>query len=135
MRYSISKAGVTIFGQELQTYLDKQKVPIISITVHPGDAASEGLLSLASGFMKFLASYILITPAEAAVTPLFAATSNEVRMNAVKYGGKYLEPFGQLADVPKVANDEAQVKGLWDHTTLAVNLHLTKMGLPALQRW
>lgn len=135
IRYARSKAALIIFAQELQRLLDNQGMPILSIAVHPGDVSSEGLLSVGSGFLKLLLPYLTVTPAEGAITPLFAATATEVRQDIDTYRGKYLEPYGKVEEPPKVAEDKEQVKGMWENATAGINQYLKKIGLPVLQAW
>ncbi|KAI5458363.1 daunorubicin C-13 ketoreductase [Mariannaea sp. PMI_226] len=133
VRYAVSKVANAMFAQELQRLLDEQRLPILSISVHPGGVASEGVLALGTFLFKLVVR--LITTDQGAITPLFAATAKEARENPSKYGGKYLEPFGDIGTTHKVVKDQNQVKGMWENTMVEANNVLQRKGLPTLPSW
>jgi hypothetical protein len=56
----------------------------------------------------------LATPAEAALTPLFAATHPIVWKEKEKYGGAYLVPFDVLQNPSEAARNEMLARELWE---------------------
>lgn len=135
IRYAVSKAAVVLFTKELQDRLNEQGIPILCIAVHPGEAVTEGLLAINNAFVKTIARMSFITAEQGAATPLFAATAKEVRQNAKKYEGKFIVPVRKVEAPNPVANNNLQVKGLWDITTVEVNKQLVAENLPVLQAW
>lgn len=135
IRYAVSKAAAVLFAQELQRQLDKQNLPILSIAVHPGEVATEGVMTSNTAPVRIMARLSFLTPDQGAASPLFAATAKEVRQGPEKYKGKFLVPIGKVMAPNPVAKDKAQVKGLWENTTKEVNKHLIADGLPPLQAW
>ncbi|KAG7054313.1 daunorubicin C-13 ketoreductase [Colletotrichum scovillei] len=123
IRYAVSKVANLLFAQELQRLLDEQGLPILSISVHPGGVATPGSKDIGNSLFSLVRSAAFLTVDQGAITSVFAATAAEVRENADKY---------------KVAKDEKQVKGMWEHTTVEANKYLSTLGLAALQecaRW
>ncbi|KAH8597562.1 daunorubicin C-13 ketoreductase [Bisporella sp. PMI_857] len=135
IRYAVSKAANFLFAQELQRRLDAQHLPILSIAVHPGEVATEGVMNTNTALVRFMARLLFLKPEQGAVSPLFAATATEVRRNSERYKGRFLLPVGKVTPPNPVAADERQVKGLWDNTTEEVNKQLVADGLPTLQPW
>lgn len=135
IRYAVSKAAVVAFTKELQRRLDESGLPILTICVDPGAAATEGVMAVNNAVFAALARWTFITSEQGAATPLFAATAEAVRQDAGLYKGKFLVPIGRVEAPNPVAEDDAQVKGLWKHTTLGVNEQLAAEGLPALEEW
>jgi NAD(P)-dependent dehydrogenase (short-subunit alcohol dehydrogenase family) len=135
VRYAVSKAAVVLFTKELQQQLDEQGLPIITIAVHPGEVATEGVMAINNAFIKTLARISFLTPEQGSATPIFAATAKEVRQNAGKYKGKFLVPFGRVEAPNTVVEDDGQVKGLWKNTTREINKRLVSEGLPLLDMW
>ncbi|KAJ1709699.1 carbonyl reductase [Aspergillus flavus] len=135
IRYAVSKAANALFAQELQRRLDEQGLPITSIAVHPGEVATEGLMSSNTAPVRMVARLFFLTADEGAVTPLFAATAVEVRQDPERYKGRFLVPIDRVESPNPVANDDEQVKGLWGTTVKEVNKHLADNGLPPLEPW
>lgn len=135
IRYAVSKVANLLFAQELQRLLDEQGLPILSISVHPGGVATPGSKDIGNSLFSLVRSAAFLTVDQGAITSVFAATAAEVRENADKYKGKYLEPFGKIVTPNPVAKDEKQVKGMWEHTTVEANKYLSTLGLAALQEW
>ncbi|KAL2882124.1 hypothetical protein SGCOL_002386 [Colletotrichum sp. CLE4] len=134
-RYGVSKAANLIFAQELQKRMDEQKLSILSIAVHPGEVATEGVFSINPSLVKTIARWTFISPEQGAVTPVFAAASQEVRQDSSKYKGKFVFPGGKIGNPNPVALNEEQVTGLWRNATEEVNAQLHALGLPRLQPW
>ncbi|KZL79785.1 short-chain dehydrogenase reductase family oxidoreductase [Colletotrichum incanum] len=134
-RYGVSKAANVIFAQELQRKLDEQRLPIVSMAVHPGEVATVGVDSINTALVRVIARWTFMTPEQGAATPLFAAVAKEVRQDPVKYKGKFVFPVGKIGDPNPVASDEDQIRGLWQNTTGEVNKQLQVDGLPILEPW
>lgn len=121
IRYAVSKTAVVLFTQELQRRFDEQGLSITCIAVHPGEVYTEGLVSVNNFLVGAIARMAFISAEQGAVNSLFAATATEVRENVEKYKAKFLVPVGKLEAPNPVAEDAAQVKGLWENTTIEVN--------------
>lgn len=63
----------------------------------------------------------LLSPTKAAHTPLFAATSLEVRAAKGKYAGVYLTPFGVITELAKYATDMDAARELWEASEKVVS--------------
>ncbi|KAK0374806.1 short-chain dehydrogenase/reductase family Oxidoreductase [Colletotrichum limetticola] len=135
IRYGVSKAANAIFAQELQKRMDEQKLPILSMAVHPGEVATEGVFSINPSLIKTIARWTFISPEQGAATPVFAAVSKEIRQDASKYKGKFVFPGGKIGDPNPVASDKEQTTGLWRNANEEVNSQLRAQGLPGLQPW
>ncbi|KAG4430436.1 hypothetical protein IFR05_014079 [Cadophora sp. M221] len=135
MRYAVSKNAIVIFTQELQRRFNDQGLPILCTCVHPGEVLTEGVLAINGLLLKTIARLSFLTAEQGAVSPLFAATAEEVRTNAKTYEGKFLMPVGNVTEPNPVANNEGQVKGLWNVTTTELNKQLAVKKLPVLQAW
>ena len=135
MRYAVSKAAVVIFTKELQRRLNEQGLPILCTCVHPVEVLTEGVLAINGLLLRTVARLSFITAEQGAVSPLFAATAEEVRRDTKTYKGKFIMPVGKVTEPNPVADDEDQVEGLWNITTAELNKQLAVKKLPALQAW
>lgn len=135
IRYSVAKTANMMFAQKLQQMMDSQGIPILSIGVHPGAVASDGVKTIGTGLFNRVINMSFVTTDQGALNSLFAATAKEVRATPEKYKGRYLEPVGQVVEPHVVTKDHEQVEGLWENTTIAVNKYLAKIHLPVLQNW
>ncbi|PSN59309.1 putative carbonyl reductase [Corynespora cassiicola Philippines] len=135
IRYAVSKAATFIFAQELQRQLDNSSLPILSLAVHPGEVATEGVMKINTALLAFIARLTFSTPDQGAATPLFAATAKEVRAAPGKYIGRLIMPVGKIGVANPIAQNERQVKGLWENTTREVNRELMANCLPPLAAW
>ncbi|KAK1839687.1 daunorubicin c-13 ketoreductase [Colletotrichum chrysophilum] len=135
IRYAVSKAANLIFAQELQRRLDKQGLPIISVAVHPGEVATEGVFSINNAMVRTFARLTFLSPEQGAATSLFAAASRDVKENPAAYKGRFLLPVGKIGVPASVALDEEQVRGLWNSAMEEVNRRLADESLPPLQAW
>ncbi|KAL6912776.1 hypothetical protein ACHAPO_007263 [Fusarium lateritium] len=131
IRYAVSKAAVVLFTQELQRKLERQKLPITCIAVHPGEVLTEGVLAISNFVFRAVARLSFMTAEQGAANSLFAATATDV--NTKEYGGKFLVPVGKLETPNHVAQDDRQVKGLWENTVIEVNKWLTERKLALLE--
>ncbi|KAF7595635.1 hypothetical protein BBP40_005383 [Aspergillus hancockii] len=135
IRYAVSKAANLVFAQELQRRLDEQGLPILSIAVHPGEVATEGVMTSNYFPLRIMARLVFLTSDQGAASPIYAATAEKIRQDPGRYKGKFLTPIGKVEPSNPVAKDERQVKGLWDNTTKEVNQQLIANNLPPLQSW
>ncbi|KAM5359347.1 hypothetical protein ACJZ2D_014550 [Fusarium nematophilum] len=135
IRYSVSKASIVLFIKGLQRRLDAQGIPILAISVHPGEVNTGSLRAINGALLRFITRFAFLTPEQGAASPIFVATAQEARRDAGDYKGKFLEPVGKISTPNPVANDEAQVRGLWENTTVQVNLKLASEGLPPVAGW
>ncbi|PNP47824.1 hypothetical protein TGAMA5MH_00876 [Trichoderma gamsii] len=135
IRYAASKAAVVMFAKGLQSRLDAGGLPILSLSVHPGEVATEGVMAINNVFIKAIARLTFLTSQQGAATPLFAATASKIKQNQNIYGGKFLTPYGKIQAPHPVVEDAQQLQGLWEHTTKEVNEQLMALGIPPLDRW
>ncbi|KAH7265983.1 hypothetical protein FSOLCH5_013101 [Fusarium solani] len=132
IRYAVSKAAVVLFTQELQRRFDEQGLAITCLAVHPGEVLTEGLLSINNFLVGAIARIAFVSAEQGAANSLFAAAAAEVKENVEKYKGKFLVPVGKLEAPNPVAEDAAQVKGLWENTAIEVNRWMTEKKLAPL---
>ncbi|RGP66175.1 hypothetical protein FSPOR_6795 [Fusarium sporotrichioides] len=133
IRYAVSKAAVVLFTQELQGRLQEQSLPITCVAVHPGEVLTEGVLAINNLVVRAIARLSFMTAEQGAANSLFAATATDVKNDALKYGGSFLVPVGKLETPNPVAQDDRQVKGLWENTVVEVNKWLAEKKLPLLE--
>ncbi|KAL5611143.1 hypothetical protein FOBRF1_007260 [Fusarium oxysporum] len=133
IRYAVSKAAVVLFTQELQGRLQGQNLPITCIAVHPGEVLTEGVLAINNLVVRAIARLSFMTAEQGAANSLFAATATDIKNDAPKYKGKFLVLVGKLETPNPVAQDDRQVKGLWENTVVEVNKWLTEKKLPLLE--
>ncbi|KZT50309.1 hypothetical protein CALCODRAFT_444805, partial [Calocera cornea HHB12733] len=124
-RYAQAKLANILFAKELQKRLDAAGVPILSISLHPGNIATGGSSALLRttrhprlrGRPALAAlDWPLMTPQQGAITQLLATTSPEVRREAAKLGGRYLVPYGTVGEASEVARREELPRQLWETT-------------------
>jgi len=135
IRYAVSKAAVILFTKELQRRLDDQGLPILCVAVHPGEVLTEGVLAINNIFVRTIARMAFLTAEQGAATPLFAAVAGEVRQKANVYKARFLVPIRKVETPNAVAEDNRQIKGLWENTTQEVNKQLAEYKLPSLEAW
>lgn len=133
--YSLAKAANLLFAQELQRRFDVQGIPIISQSVHPGFVKSDMSAPIFISPLRPVTNRLMIGAEQGAFNSLFAATAKEVRQNAGLYKGKYLLPVGKLGTKVAVAENQKQISGLWNNTTVEVNKYLAGRGLDPLLEW
>ena len=132
INYSVAKLANVLFAQELQRRLEKEGVPAISMSVHPGSINTPGALNILVPWARPLARMVMDDDDTGSRNTLFAATATEVRQDMSKYQGSYIEPVGRLHDKHPICKDENQARGLWETTFEEVNLYLVKHGYPPL---
>ncbi|CAI6240859.1 unnamed protein product [Periconia digitata] len=107
-RYGFSKAANILFTKELQRRLDAEDVPIVVTAPHPGSI-------LTTGFAKVVGvdteEWKNSLPAsQGALTPLWCAVSEQVDDTCK---GRYIMPFGVVAENTEFCDDETEAKNLW----------------------
>lgn len=133
--YSVSKAGTQIYASELQKLFDQHNLPILSLIVHPGEVATEGLMNINNMVIRTVARLTFLSSEQGAASPLFAATAPVIRQDQDHYKGSLLMPGGNIASLHPVVMDEKQARGLWNLMTKELDQHLIAERLPALQKW
>ncbi|KAH6680061.1 daunorubicin C-13 ketoreductase [Plectosphaerella plurivora] len=133
--YSVSKAAVQAYASELQRLLDARGLPILSLIVHPGAVATEGVADANGPFLRTMANLTFISSEQGAATPLFAATAAVVQRDPESYKHKLLMPNEKIEPLVSVANDEVQSQQLWDLMTEELGRYLAAEGLPPMEKW
>ncbi|KAF6823140.1 daunorubicin c-13 ketoreductase [Colletotrichum plurivorum] len=133
VRYAVSKAAGLAFAQELQRRLDARGLPVVSLAVHPGEVATAGVLSINNAVVGAIARLTFVSPEEGVVSPAFAATAREVRIDPERYKGKFLLSVGEIAVQEASSWDAEQVGELWKNMTEEVNRQMLAEGLPPLE--
>lgn len=65
-------------------------------------------------FVSTVLQTFAYTPAQGALTTLFALTNPVVKKDAKKYNGKYLEPFDKVTPPSAIGADIAVARKLWE---------------------
>ena len=126
-RYALSKLINVLWTCELSKRLKASTEDggsrIITLSLHPGAVASEGVFKSAEKLMfplNYLVKYLMIllyrTPEDAAGTVLIAAASPVVRSERETYDASYLMPIGKIGKISKTASDEDLQRDLWSLT-------------------
>jgi NAD(P)-dependent dehydrogenase (short-subunit alcohol dehydrogenase family) len=131
--YSVAKVALTSFAAELQRRLDAEGVPILSIAINPGNIDTEQAASCITPMLRSLVVKTFISVDEGVKHGLYTATSPALREG--DFGGKFLMPFGQVAQLHPLVDNEEEVTALWKNTEVAINELLGKKGLQPLQAW
>lgn len=137
-RYGLSKLANHLFSAELQRRLDAEKVPIVTVGLHPGyvltgmwedysfianfscniylttdlDGASRHIDKYHADIRESITSRSL-TPLGGALTTIFAAAHPEVWEKRDLYGGAYVEPYGRVEQASEDARDPVLAANLW----------------------
>ncbi|EJT98032.1 NADP-binding protein [Dacryopinax primogenitus] len=116
-RYAQAKLADILFARELQKRWDVAGVPAVSVSLHPGDVATEGLermiRTFGAGLLWPLVAPFFRSALQGATTALFAATSPEMLKDKEKFKGQYLVPWGQVAEPSELARREELGEALW----------------------
>ncbi|OBT45528.1 hypothetical protein VE00_05095 [Pseudogymnoascus sp. WSF 3629] len=132
VRYAIAKSATILFAAELQRRLDKEGANIISLSLDPGGVRTPGNAAIFFTYVTPIMRLFFVSPDKGAVTPLFAATAEEVRDKTSIYKGQYLVPYGKVGVAhPDMTNTKIALD-LWNTTTSEVNRYLLSNGLPAV---
>lgn len=135
LRYSMAKLANVMFAQELQRRFDKQQLPVISLSVHPGATASENALRIFIAPLRQLIKRVMVTEDQGSFTVLFAATSKEVREAPDVFSGQYIIPGGKVGTSHALTGNPENSQNLWTNTTEEVNRFLTQQKLGQLLDW
>ncbi|KAL6821597.1 hypothetical protein V8C40DRAFT_280921 [Trichoderma camerunense] len=133
--YSVSKAGAMVYASKMQELFDKYGLNILSLIVHPGEVATEGVAEANNAFMRMMARTSFMSSEQGAASPLFAATSDQIRADPDQFKGKLLMPVGKPSSSHSVVNDRKQAQGLWDVMTKELAQHLAAEGLAPMRKW
>jgi len=118
-RYARSKLANILFAKGLQQQFDSSNSSALSMSINPGGVATEtvqnnmGSVKLIGPVLRFLVSNLASSPLDGASAALYAATSPEVRRQAAKFKGAYLDPTGKIDKPTKDGQDEALATRLW----------------------
>ncbi|KAH8887194.1 short-chain dehydrogenase [Thozetella sp. PMI_491] len=111
-RYLLSKLANILFARQLQKNFDVAGIDATSIALHPGLIKTDGVINwLPPDEASALEGRL--TPAEGAVTALFAASSPKVLAEKDIYKGAFLVPPGSIESVTGDANDDKLAQELW----------------------
>ncbi|KAJ7657791.1 NAD(P)-binding protein [Mycena polygramma] len=129
-RYARSKLAGILFAKELQRHFDAADAPALVMAVDPGGVATETVLTSAQNgvpligpLFRFAISKFARSPLDGAATPLFAATSPDVRSTYPKFKGALVYDFGAIARASKDAENTELAKRLWA-TTLDISAEI-----------
>ncbi|KDQ21285.1 hypothetical protein BOTBODRAFT_197762 [Botryobasidium botryosum FD-172 SS1] len=125
-RYGQSKLASILFAKELSRRLADHR--IFSSALHPGNISTElnrGTLQSypwAKPVFKVI-DLFLITPYKGAISPLYAATAEEIEKN--DWRGEWFDPLAKHASPSKLAQNAQLTQDLW---TLSEKIVLEKCG-------
>ncbi|SJL06999.1 related to light induced alcohol dehydrogenase Bli-4 [Armillaria ostoyae] len=115
--YGYTKLANVLWTKELQRSFDRANIPILAMTVHPGNVMSEGNVKLFTSLMfgtiiNWVFSLFFISPFDGGYTPAWAAASRAIAEDRRKYAGAYLVPFGVIEEASEDARRENLAKDL-----------------------
>ena len=138
--YGQSKLSNILFAQELARQVGPPSTNNIVVTaVHPGAVMTElpryiierfpkKIQSFLHRLLKFLGqSGVLWSSDTAALTQVFAMTSNTIANNPDKYHGKFLVPIARVSRPPKHAANMTLQESLWEFTDTLVKQKLEQL--------
>lgn len=85
---------------------------MLVLAPNPGGVASDGAARYL-GSRDTEAFRTALSPADGALTPLFAAAHPEPALERAKYAGAFLLPFGGWKEASAMARDPKLAKQLW----------------------
>lgn len=136
LRFALSKLANMMCARELQRRFDELDLPILSLSVHPGEVDSDGgALEMYIRPIRPAIRRMLMNDDEGSFNTVFAATAKEPRSKQDVYTGKYLEPIGQVASFHPIAKNDEQCRALWEVTTAEANKYLQNRGYELLLDW
>jgi NAD(P)-dependent dehydrogenase (short-subunit alcohol dehydrogenase family) len=112
-RYGLSKLANVLFARELQKRLFADGTSILSISLHPGNISTTGAIRVTNDLGASEALKGAITPAEGALTPLFAAAHPRVWKEKETFAGAFLVPYGKTQEVSEDARRSDLAESLW----------------------
>lgn len=135
LHYGVSKLANAMFAKQLQRLLNEQQVPIAVLSLHPGGVMSEKVHKVFKPYFWPLISGGFVTPDVGSFNVLFAATAEDVREQARKYLGNYIEPTGVVHPGHRLLHDEVQARGLWEVTQQETERYLASKGGIVMSEW
>lgn len=102
------------------------------MSVNPGNVGTETILDyvrpmrLVGGLAAAGVKALMLTPAQGAHTPLYAATSRAVRNDERIHAGSYLVPFGELEKLVGDAASVMMAEKLWIASSRIVDAVLAR---------
>ncbi|KAF4622281.1 hypothetical protein D9613_009031 [Agrocybe pediades] len=115
-RYTVSKLANLLFARQLQRYIDKAGLDILSTYINPGEVNTFADRMPFPKISKVFMGIFFAKPEQGAYTSCFAAASPLVRIHAGKYRDKYLVPVGKIGKLGKNAKREDLAVNLWTST-------------------
>ncbi|KAI1114779.1 short-chain dehydrogenase [Nemania sp. NC0429] len=112
LHYGYTKLATMLFTKELQRRFDADGTPVLVTSPHPGGVASDGAARY-QGSRDTEAFRSALSPADGALTPLFAAAHPEPALERAKYAGAFLLPFGGWKEASAAARDPELAAQLW----------------------
>ena len=110
----MSKLANLLFAKQLQKVFDAEGTQAVALSLHPGGIKSDGSIKFVGpDNLARLDDPGILSPAEGALTSLFAATSPKIWGEREKYGGAYLVPFGEIEIPGENALDKGLAEELW----------------------
>ncbi|KZP16063.1 NAD(P)-binding protein [Athelia psychrophila] len=116
--YGYTKLANILFSKQLQHRLDADSIPIVVMSVHPGNFVTDSARTVVgkwpmSGVVLFILGY-LFTPVErSGYASAFAAASANVRVRAAEFQGAYILPVGKIAKPSADARNPQLALDLW----------------------
>ncbi|KAH8897566.1 short-chain dehydrogenase [Thozetella sp. PMI_491] len=121
-RYSLSKLANILFSRQLQKNFDAAGIDAISMALHPGLIKTDGVInSLRPATLDGR-----VSPAEGAITTLFATTSPKILVEKEKYKGAFLVPPGVTEEPTGDAQSAELAEELWATSEVVVKDILQK---------
>lgn len=126
-----SKLANVLFARALQQRFSAAGSSAVAMSVNPGDVATETVLGfvrqwpLLGGIAASCVKALLLTPAQGAHTPLFAAASRTVRTDKA-YAGAYLVPYGKMEKIVGDAASAQLAENLWESSDRIVDSVLSR---------
>jgi hypothetical protein len=124
-RYALSKLANILFASELQRRFDSENIPIISTSLNPGGANTEGGMSVWPAWLRPIMSRIFAPPEKGALPVLYLATAKEVSDGKETMKGGYFNVGCQLQMPSKAAQDAVKARSLWELSEKAVEGYLS----------
>lgn len=112
----ITKLACILFARELQKRLDKEKIPILSIPIHPGEINTFGDRTPWPFLANIVMELFFMRPEPGSYTSCFAAASPLVKNFPDKYKHAYLEPVGNIGEMSANAKRNDLAADLWETT-------------------
>jgi len=112
----VTKLTCVLFARELQKRLDKERIPILSIPIHPGEINTFGDRTPWPFLANIVMELFFMRPEPGSYTSCFAAASPLVKNFPAKYKHAYLEPVGNIGEMSTNAKRDDLASDLWETT-------------------